>query len=397
MEDVIVSDTYTRDHLKQLEDRLSDYIEKNIHSIDRALPEFLAHARSNVNHTAPRLSDPEYNLFMDGIACHIFRRSPLKNDASYNEELGTALAQVKKGGGRGALDLVSGLYRILQGNYERALSLLKKYRAHDPLIGSARAYCYIRIDLQNPKIQSPGEPDPRPSEMILNAREQLMEMAHSRPRLVVHPVLNMEEKDLLFSIFREVYEQTRSWFPHESWFIRIALAVADLERDPQWHDEIVRDAIKEFPENIIFLRVAFYDALANGSIEGAALILKTMIRVMPDEAEPMYYGLRIALTTKKIQMYYRFRKLGIIRGLPAHLLHLLDYAFEVILGNERDAVAKRKLFQEYYPRLDYLMESLAYLEADTFSPDPNRRKKGSQALISIVDRFAMTVLQIGEV
>ena len=396
MEDSIVSDTYTRDHLKQLEDSLSEYVDKNIHSIDRALPSFFAHAQSTVNHTAPRLSEPEYNLFMDGIACQIFRRSPQRNNASYNEELGAALSQIKKGGGREALDLVSGLYRILQGNYERALNLLKKYQAHDPLIGTARAYCYIRIDLKSPKIQSPVEPDPRPSEMILNAREQLMEMAHRRPPLTIHPLLNEAERDLLFRIFREVYEETRRWFPHESWFVGIALAVADREGDRRRHDEIIRDAMRDFPEDIRFLRVAFHDALTNGSIETAALILKTMIRVMPDEMEPVYYGLRIALLTKKIQMYYRFRKLGIIRGLPAHLLHLLDYAFEVILGNERDAIAKRKLFYEYYPKLDYLMESLTYLEADIFSHDPMRERRGSQALISVVDRFAMTVLQIGE-
>jgi len=35
MEDSIVSDTYTRDHLKQLEDSPSEYIDKNIHSISR--------------------------------------------------------------------------------------------------------------------------------------------------------------------------------------------------------------------------------------------------------------------------------------------------------------------------------------------------------------------------
>ncbi|MBR1368557.1 hypothetical protein RJ53_03175 [Methanocalculus chunghsingensis] len=396
MEDVIVSDTYTQDHLKQLGDRLSEYIEKNINSIDRSLPAFFAHVQSTVNQTAPRLSEPEYNLFMDGVACHIFRRSPLKNDASYNEELGTALAQIKKGGGRGALDLVSGLYRILQGNYERGLVLLKKYQAQDPLIGSARAYCYIRIDLKSSKIQSPGEPDPRPSDMILNAREQLMEMAHRRPPLTMHPLLNEAERDLLFRIFHEVYEEARRWFPHESWFVWIALAVADREGDQRRHDEIIRDAMRDFPEDIRFLRVALYDALRNESIETAALILRTMIRVMPDNAEPIYYGLRISLATKKIQMYYRFRKLAIIRGLPPHLLHLLDYAFEVILGNERDVIAKRKLFYEYYPKLDYLMESLTYLEADIFSHDPIRERRGSQALISVVDRFAMTVLQIGE-
>lgn len=396
MEDLIVSDTYTRDHLKQLEDRLSDYIEKNIHSIDMAIPAFLAHIRSTVNQSAPRLSEPEYNLFMDGIACHIFRRSPHANDAAYNEELGRALGEVKRGGGRGALDLVSGLHRIMQGNYERALSLLKKYQVHDPLIGSARAYCSIRIDQKNPKVQSPGEPDPRPSEMILNAREQLMEMAHNRPRLLIHPVLTMEERSLLRGIFWEVYEQARIWFPHESWFISIALSIAEMEGDRRRHDEIVRDAIRDFPEDIRFLRVAFQDALANGSIETAALILKTMIRVMPDEGEPMYYGLRIALVTKKAHMYFRFRKLAIIRGLPAHLLHLLDYAFEAISGNEKEAIAKRKLFLEYYPKLDYLMESLAYLEADTFSNDPVRQSRGSRALTSVVDRFAMTVLQIGE-
>jgi hypothetical protein len=396
MEEMVVSDAIQQERLKQLKERFFVYISKNTESIDTSLPVFFGHIESALDRAFPRLSDPEYNRFFDEIACQIFRRSHHIDEGLYNERLGVALSRMKRGGGRGALDLVSGLHRISRENYLNAVELLKKYQYYDPLVGFALAFCYMMIDSRRPRIESPGEPDSRPSEMALNAREQLMELSHHRPRLIFHPVLNEEERILLDGIFWQVYAQARQWFPHERWFITIALAKAEAERDTARHDALLKEAMEYFPEDIAFMRSAFSDALSKGSIESAALILQTMIKVLPDDAEPIYYGLKLALITKKTQIFYRFKKLGIIRGLPAYLLLILDYAYEVIQMNRDGAAEKRELFLTHYPRLGYIIESLQYLEDDAFSGVPSRQKKSQKALLSIIDRFAMMVLKVGE-
>ncbi|MDO8842453.1 hypothetical protein, partial [Methanocalculus sp.] len=395
-EDMVASDAIQQERLKQLKDRFFIYILKNNEAINRSLPVFFGHVESAIDRAFPRLSDPEYNLFFDEIACQIFRTSAHIDEPLFNERLGVALSRMKRGGGRGALDLVSGLHRIRRENYPNAVEHLKKYQHHDPLVGFALVFCYMMIDLRRPRIESPGEPDSRPSEMALNAREQLMELSFHRPKLIIHPVLNAEEQAVLDGIFWKVYERAREWFPHERWFITIALTKAEHERDTGRHNSVLKEAMEYFPEDIIFMRRSFSDALSKGSIESAALILQTMIKVLPDDAEPIYYGLKLALITGKNQIFYRFRKLAIIRGLPPYLLLLLDYAFEVLQMNIEGASQKRELFITQYPRLGYIIESLQYLEEDAFSGVSSRQKKSQKALLSIIDRFAMMVLKVGE-
>ncbi len=386
----IVSDLMPSGDLNQIRERFCQYIQENSDVIDRSLPLFFAHVVSALEEGDEALPDPEYNYFLDEIACEVFRHSSRMNDPAFDQELGAILAHHKRNGGRGGLDLVSGLHSIRRGKYPDAILLLKKYRYIDPLIGSAIAYCYIQAGREG------AEPDRLHSDPLLSARDQLMAMSEHRPPLVSHPLLAEDEDNLLSSLFWDVYEQAREWFPHDEWFPEIALCKAERDGDARRYDSVLTEAISSFPDDIRFLRRAFQVALDKRSLESAAVILQRMIRVIPDGMEPAYYGLKLATITGKAEIFYRFRKQAIIRGIPLYLIHLLEYIFEILRRNHDGAMKTRQRFSALYPRIGYSMDLFTYLEEDIFSGDPVRQKRGMQALMPIVDKFAMSVLKIGE-
>ncbi len=386
----IVSDLMPSGDLNQIRERFRLYIRENSNAIDRSLPLFFAHVVSALEEGDERLPDPEYNYFLDEIACEVFRNSSRMNDPAFDHELGAILAEHKRNGGRGGLDLVSGLHSIRMGKYPDAILLLKKYRYIDPLIGSAIAYCFIQVGREG------AEPDRLHSDPLLSAREQLIAMREHRPSLVSHPLLTEDEDDSLSSIFWDVYEQAREWFPHDEWFPEIALRKAERDGDGRRYNSVLTEAISSFPDDIRFLRRAFQVALEKRSPESAAVLLQRMIRVMPDGMEPVYYGLKLAVITGRAGIFYRFKKRAIIHGIPPYLTHLLEYIFELLRMNHEGAVEMRQRFSALYPRIGYSMDLFRYLEEDIFSGDPTRQKRGMQALLPIVDRFAMSVLKIGE-
>lgn len=418
MNDLVVSDQNHQEQLKLIQKEFFRYIGENISSIDASLSVFFQHVSKTVTSTYPHIPDDEYDQFLELIACEIFRISSHNDEPAYNEMLGKCLIQMKRRGGRGALDLVSGLHRIKKGNFYNAIELLKKYHYRDPVIVFAIACCYLKIDLEYPQILPGDEPvlsipdttirigesnrsrkhrqDPRPSEMVLNAREQLMELSLQEPDIASYPALNDEEMQLLDSIFWKMYRQARTWFPDERWFVAIALSKAGKEGDRDRYTAILKEGIEHFPEDIGFLRAAFSYAVAKGSATSAARILQKMVKVNPDDMEPIYYGLKFALIIKKKPIFYRFKKMAIIRGFPEHLLLMLDYAFDMVYMNSVGAGEKRKRFCTQYPRLGYMMKLLAELEDDAFSPDPLRQRKSHETLIQIIDRFALNELRINE-
>lgn len=385
-----VTDLMPHDDLDQIRERFRLYIRENSDAIDRSLPLFFAHVVSALEDGDELLPDPDYNVFLDDIACEIFRNSSRMNDPAFDHELGAILSKHKHNAGRGGLDLVSGLHSIRRRLYRNAIILLKKYRSIDPLIGSAIAYCSIQAGREE------GETDRLHSDPLLSAREQLMAMSENRPPLLSHPLLTDDENDLLSSLFWDVYEQARQWFPHDEWFPEIALCKAERDGDTHRYDSVLTEAITSFPDDIMFLRRAFQGALERGSLESAAVILQRMIRVMPDGMEPVYYGLKLAVITGRADIFYRFKKRAIIRGIPPYLTHLIEYIFEILRMNQEGVVETRQRFSALYPRIGYIMDLFTYLEEDVFSGDPVRQKRSMQALLPIVDRFAMSVLKIGE-
>lgn len=396
MEEGFVSDQLPDADLKLMKERFFVYIDNNIDAIDRSLPVFFSHVVSAIEAGPIRLPDPDFNFFLDEIACRVFRMSRHEPEPAYNKLLGEVLAEHKRNGGRGGLDLVSGLHAIGREEYQNAVVFLKKYRTTDPLIGSALAFCYIELDRRQHRGDEQRERDHSPSEMLLSARQQLISIADHRPPLTAHPLLDEDEEALLASLFWDVYAQARQWFPHEAWFPEIALALAKRDADSLHYALVLEDALSAFPDDIRFLRRAFSKALAEESIESAATILRRMVKLVPDGMEPVYYGFKLAVITGKRQVLYRFRKLAIIRGIPPYLIHLLEYAFELLRMNHEEVIRSRERFLALYPKLGYIMELLSYLEADAFSGDPSRQKRSMQAIIPVIDRFAMNVLKIGE-
>lgn len=396
MEEGFVSDQLPDADLKLMKERFFVYIDDNIDAIDRSLPVFFSHVVSALEEGPIRLPDPDFNFFLDEIACQVFRTSPHEPEPSYNKLLGEVLAEHKRNGGRGGLDLISALHAIGRGQYQDAVMLLKKYRNTDPLIGVAIAYCYLQLDRLQPRSEGQIEPDYSPSEMLLSARQQILSLADRRPPLSAHQLLNEDEEALLDSVFWNVYEQVREWFPYEAWFPEIALAKAERDADSLHYARVLDDALSAFPDDIRFLRRAFSKALAEESIESAAAILRKMVKVMPDGMEPVYYGFKLAVITGKRQVFYRFGKLAIIRGIPPYLIHLLEYANAFLRMNHDEVIRSRERFCELYPRLGYIMELLSYLEADAFSGDLLRQKRSMQAIMPVIDRFAMHVLKIGD-
>ena len=53
-----------------------------------------------------------------------------------------------------------------------------------------------------------------------------------------------------------------------------------------------------------------------------------MTQQYPDELEPIYYGLKLAIITTREDVFDRFRKLAVSKNFPQHALTLLDFGFE---------------------------------------------------------------------
>ncbi|MGB4196786.1 MAG: hypothetical protein WBJ51_05760, partial [Methanoculleus sp.] len=210
------------------------------------------------------------------------------------------------------------------GSYYQALEYLSRHRNHDIRINAAIAYCYYALSLA--KNQSPG---PRPDDMELQAREEMLTLALARPPLSRLGPLDRKESRLN-SVFWYMLDLAFTWFPSEPAFYRIGIAwtkhVGDAERRLQLLDR----ATEHFANDRYFLAEAFNTSvdLRNGS--GAASIVKQMMQQFPDDHEPLYYGMKLAILGGKPGSYARFRKLAIRKEFPRRLLLLLDTVLEVM-------------------------------------------------------------------
>ena len=375
--------------LEQLRATMDDYIAKNIEQIEGNLPVFFGHVAATLDRSFPDLDDRTYDDFIDetGFALLNAKRGP-PTPEFLEKVLRHAVGNKKEQKGRATLEVMVALNLIDIGSYYQALEYLSRHRNHDIRINAAIAYCYYALSLA--KNQSPG---PRPDDMELQAREEMLTLALARPPLSRLGPLDRKESRLN-SVFWYMLDLAFTWFPSEPAFYRIGIAwtkhVGDAERRLQLLDR----ATEHFANDRYFLAEAFNTSvdLRNGS--GAASIVKQMMQQFPDDHEPLYYGMKLAILGGKPGSYARFRKLAIRKEFPRRLLLLLDTVLEVMCNHRTESLLCFEEVKKASMARDYYLTALEYILRDFVEEDEERAKRARSTFFSSVDLYCMQTLKI---
>ena len=127
---------------------------------------------------------------------------------------------------------------------------------------------------------------------------------------------------------------------------------------------------------------------------GVAGVVKQMTQQYPDELEPIYYGLKLAIITNREDIFDRFRKLAVSKNFPQQALSLLDFGFELMSGNLHEAHACLDEIKETFGLHHYYVILLEYVAHDFLSDDEKKVKQAKKAMISSIDHYCLKLLKI---
>jgi hypothetical protein len=387
-------DAIIRVKLNQLKKDFFDYIPKNLDKIESNIPVFYGHVIATLEKSLPEVPDDLHDRFIDSITVQVLEVSKKSNDVAFIEKLfDYSLRNKKKKTGRGLYDIVLGLKMINAGRYADAIEQLKKYRSVDALICPAIAYCYFVLSTQ---AGGPEETDPirRPNTMALASREQMIELARLQPPVNRLKDLDVADNPAIDKIYWFMIKQAIDWFPSERIFFKLGLekSFKDGKRDIQ--ENLLQIAIERFPKDMYFLRELFRMKIENRDAAGVSGVVKQMTQQYPDELEPIYYGLKLSIMTGKIETYYRFRKLALIKNIPNQALLLLDFAFELMIAKQFEAMACLDEIKVKFGVQHYYVTLLEYVAHDFLSDDEKKVKQAKKAMIDSIDEYCLKLLKI---
>lgn len=378
----------------QLKGEFFEYIEKNIEKIDANIPVFFGHVVATLDNSLPALSEDSYNKFIDAITIKVLETSKKSSDIPFIEKLFDHAVRNKRGKkGKAIYDILLGMRMITNGRFTDAIDHLKKYRNADAIICPAIAYCYYVISTQKTKGEE-QDPSGQPNEMALAAREQMMELSRLNPpvnRLKDHEMI---EDPRITKIFWFMLNRAIEWFPSERNFLIIGCEKATKDGNPGVKSELLAIAIERFYNDMQFLREMYWLKLEQRDAGGVAGVVKQMTQQFPDEIEPVYYGLKIAVITGRSETYSRFRKLAASKNFPANILLLLDFAFELMSGKQYEALACLDEIKTKFGPHHYYVVLLDYIAHDFQSDDEKKVKKAKKVLVDSVDHYCMKLLKI---
>ena len=378
----------------QLKGEFFDYIEKNIDKTDANIPVFYGHVVATLDNSLPALSEDSYNKFIDAITLKVLETSKKSNDIPFIEKLFDHALRNKRGKkGRAIYDIMLGMRMITNGRFTDATDHLKKYRNVDAIICPAIAYCYYVISTQQEKSDE-QDPSGPPNEMALAAREQMMELSRINPpvnRLKDH---EMTEDPRITKIFWFMLNRAIEWFPNERNFLLIGCEKATKDGNPDVKSELLAMAIERFFNDMQFLREMYWLKLEQRDAGGVAGVVKQMTQQFPDEIEPVYYGLKLAVITGRGETYSRFRKLAVSKNFPANILLFLDFAFELMSGKQYEALACLDEIRARFGPHHYYVILLDYVTHDFQSDDEKKVKKAKNVLVDSLDHYCMKLLKI---
>ncbi|WP_292516947.1 hypothetical protein [Methanoculleus sp.] len=377
--------------LDQLRATMNHYIEKNITRVEANLPVFFGHVAATLNKTFPDLDDRAYDDFIDTITSTILNTAHEAATAEYFEKiLRYAMGNKRRRRERTTLDVLVALKLIDTGNYPPAVERLARYRNYDGRVSAAIAYSYYTLSRAANRKQGL-----HPTDMELCAREEMLNLARSRAPLNRLEVFDHGDARLN-RIFWSMLDLGFTWFPGEPAFYRLGILRARYENDIKRRQRLIARATERFPENKYFLGEAFETCIELHNGSGAAATVRQMMQRYPDDHEPLYFGMKLAILGAQPESYASFRKLALLKRFPQHLLLMLDTALAVMCNQRAGNYLSFEAAKKASPGQTHYITALEYILRDCTGGDEERRKRARSTFFTSVNRYCMHVLKIGE-
>ena len=388
-----LSDALVYNKLALLKKDFFGYIEKNTAKVDANLPVFFGYVVSALENSFPNISDDFYDDFIDSVTFKVLDVSSTINDFEYVKKvILNALRLKKRKDADMGINIVVGLKLLKTGDEAHALEYLRNYWNLDVMLGTAVAHCYYTLSLRE-YTQEEREKKSRPGEMELLAREKMLELSRKKPPLQKLPQLELEDIAFLDKIFWQMIFLSLEWFPSEAWFVTVGLEKAKISNNTEMKKRLLEIGSEQFYNDINFLREMYYFKLEGKDAGGAAGVVNQLIKQYPDNLEPIFLGLKLSLLTTKKITYHSFRKLALTKGMPAHTIELLDFAFDLLNKDNKEAFGRLADIEKNYPYLEYYVAILRYLAKDFFSEDEVRHKTAKKAILDSLEKYCIEVLK----
>jgi hypothetical protein len=233
-----------------------------------------------------------------------------------------------------------------------------------------------------------------PNQMALAAREQMIELIRLNPPVNRLKDLDVIDDHRINKVFWFMIKQAIEWFPSERELIRIGLEKASRDGKADVRGELLGIAIERFPGDMYFLRELYKLKLDQRDAGGVAGVVRQMTQQYPDDPEPIYYGMKLAVITARVETYYRFRKLAITKNMPQNALVLLDFAFELMSGKQFEALACLEEIKVKFGPQHFYVTLLEYVARDFLSEDEKKVKQAKKAMIDSIDQYCQKLLKI---
>ncbi|WP_321508496.1 hypothetical protein [uncultured Methanoregula sp.] len=395
MRDIWQPDAVIKAKLEQIKKTYFEYINQNIETIDTNVPVFFAQLFATLEKSVPDLSDELHDQFIDNITIHVFRKSRKADDIVAVEKLFDYAMRNKRNRSSNALCHISlGLRMISAGRYTDAINKLVPYRNLDASICTAVAYCHFVLSTQQSTSHGMGDTPRHRTQRALPAREQMIELVHMRPPVNWLKEMNIYDDPVIDKYFWFMIRQAIEWFPSERTFLVYGVEKATKDQRMDLREEILGLAIERFANDMFFLRESYNLKMEKRDAAGVAGVVKQMCQYYPDELEPIYYGLKVAIITTKVETYHRFRKLALVNRIPQNMLALLDFAFEMVSGNVPETRVCMDEIKQKFTHDQFFVTLLEYVASDLHSSDEKKVRQAKKALIDSIDGYCLTVLKI---
>lgn len=391
-----VPDALIEQKMGQIKREMMDYIEKNSEKIDSTLPVFFGHVVSILEKSFPDIPDQVYDRFIDDVTVKVLEESRHSTDVEYIERLFRHATRVKrKYTGRAIFDIVLGLKLIDIGKYKDAIDILMKYRTVDAIVCTAIAFSYYELSaLELPPDQRPDKSTT--SSMALSAREQMIELARLQPPVNRLRFPQVIQELRVNKIFWFMIKLAIDWFPDQPVYLKIGLEKAKKDQNRDMRGELLKIASERYYSDMFFLRDLYHFKLEARDAGGATAVVRQMMQQHPDELEPLYYGLQLAIMSSQDSAYQKFRSTAISKKMPAHVILLLDLAFFLISGRKTDAEVMFEDMEKKLPAIGYYLEVLNYLIQDIFSDDEKRSKMARKVFMDSIDQYCLKIIRMKE-
>lgn len=375
---------------------LFTYVEANIGTIENDIPLFYGYLVSRIEKGFPDISDAVHDQVIDDVTVKVLETSSRSSDIEFIERLFNYAARIKrKISGRLIFDIIYGFKLIDLGKYREAVEALRKFRKIDAIISPAIAYCYHILSSVNPPPSTARTPQELiPPALALKAREEMIDFIRLKPPVNRLRLPQIVAEAKINKIFWFMIKQAIEWFPQEREYLVVGLEKARKDGNVDIRSELLFIATERFFDDMDFLRELFQYKLEAKDTGGAAAVIKQMMQQYPNEIEPIYYGLELSIVTSQPTSYARFRKLATQKNIPSNVLMLLDFTFEIVVGNRNDAFACLEDIKRRLGKKNHYMLLIEYVAGDVFSDDEKKARTAKRVLIDSIDQYCTNLLKM---